>query len=328
MERLLADAQKLTGVKYDISNLADVYKAIHAIQENIGITGTTVLEAKETISGSFNAMKASFSDFLGNLALGKNLEPSLDNLFQTAKVFFVDNLLPMIGRIFEGLPQVVVVAFQKLPGLFARVGTEIISNLGISLSNNAPVINAFNSLKEALNPVFDAIKNTTSKIPDSFIALGNSVSPIVDSVFNAIGKLKFDGTKDLVNAILPALQTGFQNFVQIVGPAISMVANSFSGLRNSLQPLLSVLADSLMPAFELLSSFLGGVFKWALIAISGLFDGLRIVIDALTSVIDYLVQVFKMVVEPLKTIAEWVGTAIGLFSGLGISSTSMSDMIF
>ena len=58
MKRLLADAQKLTGVKYDINNLSDVYNAIHAIQENLDITGTTAKEAAETFSGSFAAMKA------------------------------------------------------------------------------------------------------------------------------------------------------------------------------------------------------------------------------------------------------------------------------
>ena len=58
MQRLLSDAQKLTGTKYDIDNLADVYNAIHAIQENLGVTGTTAKEASSTFSGSFSAMKA------------------------------------------------------------------------------------------------------------------------------------------------------------------------------------------------------------------------------------------------------------------------------
>lgn len=62
MQRLLKDAEALTGVKYDISNLSDVYNAIHVIQDELGVTGTTALEASETISGSFNSMKASFTN--------------------------------------------------------------------------------------------------------------------------------------------------------------------------------------------------------------------------------------------------------------------------
>ena len=67
MQRLLKDAQELTGVEYDIDNLDDVFMAVHAIQQEIGITGTTALEAEETIQGSFNAMKAAFSNVLGEI---------------------------------------------------------------------------------------------------------------------------------------------------------------------------------------------------------------------------------------------------------------------
>jgi phage-related protein len=70
MQRLLADAQKITGIKYDINNLSDVYSAIHVIQGELGITGTTANEAATTLSGSFGMMKASFTDLMGNLALG------------------------------------------------------------------------------------------------------------------------------------------------------------------------------------------------------------------------------------------------------------------
>src|SRR5699024_2124242 len=99
MERLLADAQKLTGVEYDIDNLDDVYLAIHAIQQEMGITGTTALEASETVSGSMNAMKASFIDVMGALAIGENLEGSLNALAETMSTFLFGNLIPMIGNI-------------------------------------------------------------------------------------------------------------------------------------------------------------------------------------------------------------------------------------
>ena len=65
MQRLLADATKLTGVKYDINNLSDVYSAIHAVQENLDITGTTAKESAETFSGSMASMKAAASNVLG-----------------------------------------------------------------------------------------------------------------------------------------------------------------------------------------------------------------------------------------------------------------------
>ena len=104
MERLLADAQKLTGVKYDISSLADVYTAIHVIQEKMGITGTTAKEASTTVTGSFNSMKAAAQNVLGNLALGESTKESLEDLKTTFGTFLKENLLPMIGNILNGLP--------------------------------------------------------------------------------------------------------------------------------------------------------------------------------------------------------------------------------
>lgn len=104
MERLLADAQALTGVEYNIDNLADVYTAIHVIQEELGITGTTATEASTTLTGSFNAMKAAAQNALGNLALGKPMEESLEALKETTDTFLTGNLLPMVGTIFEQFP--------------------------------------------------------------------------------------------------------------------------------------------------------------------------------------------------------------------------------
>ena len=107
MERLLADAQKLTGVKYDIDNLADVYEAIHEIQEEIGITGTTVLEAEETLTGSLGALKAAFKDTLGAMALGQDIGPMLQNL-STTLITFLQNLMPMVSSTIIQIPQVIV----------------------------------------------------------------------------------------------------------------------------------------------------------------------------------------------------------------------------
>ena len=104
MERLLADAQKLTGVEYNIDNLADVYTAIHVIQEELGITGTTANEAATTVAGSFGSMKAAAQNVLGDMALGKPMEKSLEALKETTGTFLKDNLIPMVGNVLEGLP--------------------------------------------------------------------------------------------------------------------------------------------------------------------------------------------------------------------------------
>lgn len=108
MERLLADAQKITGVKYDINNLADVYSAIHVIQGQLDITGTTAKEAATTISGSFNSMKAAAKNVMGQIALGMDLGPALKALSETITTFVVGNLLPAVWNVLSAFPGAVV----------------------------------------------------------------------------------------------------------------------------------------------------------------------------------------------------------------------------
>ena len=78
MERLLADATKITGIKYNLDNLSDVYEAIHVIQGELDITGTTSMEAASTLTGSFAAMKSAVSNVLGSLSLCEDIKPAMD----------------------------------------------------------------------------------------------------------------------------------------------------------------------------------------------------------------------------------------------------------
>ena len=77
MQRLLADAEKISGIKYDINNLNDVYEAIHVIQGELGITGTTAKEAAATLEGSMNSLKASWQDMLGKMLIGEDFTGSM-----------------------------------------------------------------------------------------------------------------------------------------------------------------------------------------------------------------------------------------------------------
>ena len=113
MERLLADAQELTGVEYDINNLGDVYNAIHAVQGELGLTGVAADEAAGTLSGSFAAVKANFQNFIGSMAIGESIQEPLNGLLESISTFAFDNLIPMIGTIVEALPGAIVTLIKK-----------------------------------------------------------------------------------------------------------------------------------------------------------------------------------------------------------------------
>ena len=126
MERLLKDAQALTGVKYDINNLADVYSAIHAIQEELGITGTTAKEAEKTITGSANMMKASWQNVLSAIAGGGDLDRAINNLVYSIQKFF-ENIVPVVQRSLVGIGR-----------LIERVAPLLVQNVASALIQAIP----------------------------------------------------------------------------------------------------------------------------------------------------------------------------------------------
>ena len=199
MERLLADAQKLTGVKYDINNLSDVYEAIHVIQGELGITGTTAKEAASTLQGSFRSMKAAFTNLLGKLALGEDIQPSLEQLGQTVSTFLVGNLLPMIGNLLKGVPALVFGALggiaDQLEGILGKetVGkiktmlngirgafegvigfltgslskegaVDLMKSFGIDEGTAANIITTFENIKNTFSTVYETLKNVASGV--------------------------------------------------------------------------------------------------------------------------------------------------------------------
>lgn len=327
MERLLADAEKLTGVKYDINNLSDVYEAIHAIQGKLEITGATAEEAEKTFSGSFNAMKAAANDFMGNLALGMDIKQPLTNLIQTTSTFLFSNLLPMIDNIFKALPEALYTAFQQLAPEMMKAGQNLMQQFGIGLSSNSSLATVLPKLRQSLIPVLNSLKTAFGHIPQMIQSVGQSIMPIIESIASAIGKLDFSGIADLISAYIPAITNAFKTFLGIIAPAVDMVVNAFVGLWNALQPVISALAQSLMPVLQVLTSFIGGVLKGVLMGVAATFNMLKGVIQFLTPAFQFLANVIQSLAPILSTIAEWVGTVIGLFANLGTSGFSMSGII-
>lgn len=138
MERLLSDAEKLTGVKYDINNLGDVYDAVHAIQGDLGLTGVAAEEASQTLSGSFGAMKAAAENFMGSLSLGQGVEESMTGLVETASTFLFDNLLPALGNILKGLPVATMTFIKQGVPKLIEAGGEFINGIIEGASQKIP----------------------------------------------------------------------------------------------------------------------------------------------------------------------------------------------
>ncbi|MGI6349628.1 MAG: phage tail protein [Eubacteriales bacterium] len=198
MERLLADAEKLTGIKYDISNLSDVYQAIHVIQEELGITGTTAIEAADTLQGSFASMYASFQNLMAKMALGMDVGPALKAMGTTI-LTFVKNLFPMIANLVLQLPQSLIeVLKQSIPGLL-QAGTDMVLNIVVGLIEGIPFLveGSIEIIKGLINGLLDGIpkiieagvKLLTSLIenlPQIITTIVAALPLIIDSVIKGL----------------------------------------------------------------------------------------------------------------------------------------------
>lgn len=205
MERLLNDAQKLTGVKYDINNLSDVYSAIHAIQENLDITGTTAREAATTFTGSFESMKAAAQNVLGKLALGEDILPSLHALLKTTSTFLFDNFLPMVGNIFSGLGLVLTEGISQIASqLFGDAfGSAVYSQLSrvtgifqtffdmifgsLSKQDNIDILTMLGFSEGAANQIVNIADNIRVTFENIGVVAGNVASIVVDFVGDLLG---------------------------------------------------------------------------------------------------------------------------------------------
>ena len=212
MERLLADAEKISGQKYDINNLSDVYEAIHVIQEEMDITGTTSKEAASTLSGSFSSMKAAAENFLGDLALGRNVGPAMVDLAESAGTFLFDNLLPAVGRVFASLPQAIFALIQTGLPKFMASGSEMVTGLvsgiqtaGPQLAKKIPKLvqqgmdaisqNLPNIMAKGRDMIVGLVQGITSTLPAFIAAVSNIASKIPEFLKQNQPKIAAEGGK-------------------------------------------------------------------------------------------------------------------------------------
>ena len=163
MERLLADATKLSGVKYDIKNLSDVYSAIHVIQEQMGITGTTAKEATETITGSVNSMKAALDNFLNGSGSPEQLSETILNVLTNignAIIKLAPHILSGIAVLIKDVvPKAIQMIFQLIPTLMDAISGLIDELLTLVVENS-------DAMEKAIVELYDkAIEFMTNNLP-------------------------------------------------------------------------------------------------------------------------------------------------------------------
>lgn len=244
MQRLLADAEKLTGVKYNINNLSDVYSAIHAIQENLDITGTTAKEAASTFTGSFESMKAAAQNVLGKLAIGENILPSLRALLDTTSTFLFNNFLPMLGNIFSGLG---VVLSEGISNVVSQVFGESIGNaVNGQLSRVVGIFQTFFDMifgslnREGNVDILEALGFSKSAA-NQIVNIAENIRITVVNIGSAIGDI-LGIAGEFVSELL-GIESGEQG-VNLLGTAFELLSSALKGVSSFIKDITSFFKEN------------------------------------------------------------------------------------
>lgn len=347
MERLLSNAEKLTGVHYDISNLSDVYNAIHVIQENLGITGTTAKEAATTIDGAISMTKASWENLMTGMADSEQDIGPLLTQFTSSIGTLAENIVLKIKQTFDALPQALV---QVVPQLI-----KIVIDLAPSLINAAMTLisGLVTALPGMLEPIFSEITDLFNQIPkflegsvnvvDSFLKSVDSGMPsviakgmeimtsLVNSIVNSLplivqmGAKIVDGLGSSISANMPSFLSRFldiliqlsqsilTNLPVLAGVGMKMIFYLVQGLMNSLPTLLAKVPTIITNLADAFSNSAQTIFVWGIMIIGEIIKGL---IQAIPSLVANIPKIIQAIIAVWNAI-QWWNLGKNLITGIG-----------
>ena len=299
MERLLADAEKLTGVKYDINNLNDVYQAIHAVQEEMGITGTTAKEAASTLEGSMASAKAAWDNFMN----GSGDADQLADAFATAADNIVKNLAEIIPRFAETLPALGGAIIAQIPGLVAAIVPAVLS-AGLSV------------LKQLQDAVLDFdFAGTADKVVQMITGFieGDGLGSLLDTLATIFTGI-VNGLSSMLPSLLPALielisyvvTSLLDQLPAILDCALELILGLAQGILAALPVLIEALPEVISSIVEFLISAVPQIIDAGIELLMALVDALPVIIDAL---VDALPQIIRATVTALIAAAPQIAKA-------------------
>lgn len=337
MERLLADAQELTGIEYNIDNLGDVYAAIHEIQKELGVTGTTAAEAAGTISGSLAAMKAAAKNVLGSLTLGQDIGPALEALAGTVTTFLAGNLLPAVWNILTALPWALITFIQSAAPQLATVFMDFLPQLREFLTADDGLLDAawqlvaqlatglIDALPQLLLSAQGLLTGLREKIaggfPDFLKQGADLLGQLISGISEALPQLLLMGWTVISTLVLTLLD----NLPAILSSGTELLLELVNGIRNALPDMIRIAGKTILVLVSsLIKNFpkiIGAGFDLIVSLVKGIGDALPDIVDA----------AFEMVGKIWDTIKEtdWLqlGKDIidGLINGIGSMAGALWD---
>lgn len=315
MERLLADAQKISGVEYNIDNLSDVYSAIHVIQGQLDITGTTAKEAATTISGSFNQMKAAAKNVMGEIALGMDVGPALNELANTIITFAAGNLLPAVWNVISALPSAIVTfvtalgpqLFAAVSGLIPQIASGITTGIPTLYQSAMQLMDQFNIgiqeqfptlLQKGVDFISNIVNGILQNLPQVITMAGNVITYFVNTIISMLPTVLSAGARlllRLVNGII-------NNLPQITQAAVTAIVRFVASIGQNLP--------------QILQSGITIIAKLA----AGLIRAIPNLVGQIPAIISAIVNAF--------TSQNWGSIGINIISGIASGLRSAAHMLW
>ena len=315
MERLLQDAEKLTGIHYDINNLSDVYNAIHEIQKNLGITGTTAKEAMKTIDGAMKMTKASWDNLLTGLADPKQAVGPLISEFTTSLGTLAKNVTPKIKEVFNALPNALI---QITPQLMNTI-IDLAPSLILAAINL--VAGLIGALPGILEPIFSELTDLFNKIPQFLKGNANIVDGFLKSIDSGKPSIAAKGIEmitSLINAIVNSLPIIIQIGAKIIDSLGSSISSNMPSFLSRFLDILIQLSQAILTNLPIL---VGVGMKLIFSLVQGLMSSLPTLISKVPTIIANLADAFS---NSAQTIFVWgVKIIAEIIKGLVMSIPSL-----
>lgn len=314
MQRLLADAEKLSGVKYDLSSYADIVEAIHVIQTEMGITGTTAKEASTTIQGSVASMKAAWANLMVGMADDtQDFDLLLSNFIESIGTV-ADNLLPRIGVVIEGMGKLVAGLAPKIASALPTLTNELLPNL-VELG-----VQSISALVQGIQENGDSLAAGALSIVGTLAEGIAELLPMVADTAASLAVSLADGLTESLPNIIPiaieTISTLVENLTEnantIIDAGIQIIIALGEGLIAALPQLIETIPQIVINIANVINDNAPRLIKTALYLIGQLAIGL---IKAIPTLIANIPQIIHAIVEAFMAF-QWLNLGKQLIEGV------------
>ena len=328
LERLLSDAEKFSAAQgkvrdFSVDSYSDIVEAIHIVQDEMGITGTTAEEAATTIEGSVNKAKAAWDNWLAGLGNeDADMGGLTDQLVQSVATAG-ENIIPRVGQIMTTIGQTVA---DYAPGVGLYLRNALINVLPEAVQG--PMRDAFAGVDEVVGKlagVFDDNLKPAAGAADSvFSAIGSGVKTFGDAV-NDLVLPAIDQLSPAFNDFFGAIQTAqplLEFIANIIGVALAAAISTgielFAGITEVVGKLAGVFDDNLKPAAGAADSVFSAIGSGVKTFGDAVNDLVLPAIDQLSPAFNDFFGAIQTAQPLLEFIANIIGVALAAAISTGI----------